>query len=232
MPTRAEPSADAKSQIANLIDVLSESWNRHDMATYAAQFTEDADFVNVIGMHWRGRPEIEARHADVHGTIFRNSTLRTFDNSLRLLGPGIVLAHIKWEMTGHESPQGSRFRKSGTASLQASWLNTEDIGSSPRFTTLTSSRCRCLPERSSGKTAFLGTRLGVSGMGLRSGKLPFLGSDDEFLDHMSSKAPAAPTSRTTLRVPSSTAVRCLALRQLGSGAQNENVCRPVRSHFD
>ena len=109
MPTRAEPSADAKSQIANLIDVLSESWNRHDMATYAAQFTEDADFVNVIGMHWRGRPEIEARHADVHRTIFRNSTLRTFDNSLRLLGPGIVLAHIKWEMTGHESPQGSRF---------------------------------------------------------------------------------------------------------------------------
>ncbi len=109
MPTRAEPSADAKSQIANLIDVLSESWNRHDMATYAAQFTEDADFVNVIGMHWRGRPEIEARHAVVHRTIFRNSTLRTFDISLRLLGPGIVLAHIKWEMTGHESPQGSHF---------------------------------------------------------------------------------------------------------------------------
>ena len=56
---------------------------------------EDADFVNVIGMHWRGRPEIEARHADVHRTIFRNSKLRMLEQSLRPLGPGIVLAHIQ-----------------------------------------------------------------------------------------------------------------------------------------
>src|SRR5271169_2444909 len=109
MPTRAEPSADAKSQIAKLIDILSESWNRHDMATYAAQFTEDADFVNVIGMHWRGRPEIEARHADVHRTMFRNSTLRTLDYSLRLLTPGIVLAHIRWEMSGHQFPPEAHY---------------------------------------------------------------------------------------------------------------------------
>jgi len=109
MPNRTEPSADAKSQVANVIAALSDSWNRHDMSTYAAQFTEDADFVNVIVMHWRGRPEIETRHADVHRTIFRNSTLRTQDYSLRLLKSGVVLAHIRWEMTGHESPPGAPF---------------------------------------------------------------------------------------------------------------------------
>ncbi len=79
------------------------------MAAYASQFTEDADFVNVIGMHWRGRGEIEARHVDVHRTIFRNSTLRTLDYSLRLLSPGVVLAHINWEMSGHENPPGANF---------------------------------------------------------------------------------------------------------------------------
>jgi uncharacterized protein (TIGR02246 family) len=109
MPNAGEPTAEAKAEITQVVAALSDSWNRHDMASYAAQFTEDADFVNVIGMHWRGRPEIEARHEDVHRTIFRNSTLRTLDHSMRLLNPGVVLAHIRWEMTGHESPPGAPF---------------------------------------------------------------------------------------------------------------------------
>ena len=109
MQTTAQPATDAKAQVAKIVASLADSWNRHDMATYAAQFTDDADFVNVIGMHWHGRSEIEARHVDVHRTIFRNSTLRTLDYSLRFLSPGVVLAHINWEMSGHESPPGANF---------------------------------------------------------------------------------------------------------------------------
>jgi len=109
MQTAAQPTTDAKAQIANIVGSLADSWNRHDMAAYAALFTEDADFVNVIGMHWHGRGEIEARHVDVHRTIFRNSTLRTLDHSLRLLRPGVILTHINWEMSGHENPPGTNF---------------------------------------------------------------------------------------------------------------------------
>jgi uncharacterized protein (TIGR02246 family) len=109
MPNRAEPPANAKSQIAKIIATLSDTWNRHDMANFAAQCTEDADFVNAVGMHWRGRAEIEAHHVAVHRTMFRSSTLRNLDYSLRLLSPEVVLAHIRWEMTGHESPPGSHF---------------------------------------------------------------------------------------------------------------------------
>jgi len=109
MPTTSEPSAEAKAQIASVIAALSDSWNQHDMAAYGAQFADDADFVNVVGMHWNGREEITARHEEVHRSIFRNSTLRTLDYSLRLLSPGIVLAHIRWEMTGHEAPPGAPF---------------------------------------------------------------------------------------------------------------------------
>ena len=58
MPTTSEPSAEAKAQIASVIAALSDSWNQHDMAAYGAQFADDADFVNVVGMHWNGREEI------------------------------------------------------------------------------------------------------------------------------------------------------------------------------
>jgi uncharacterized protein (TIGR02246 family) len=109
MASTAAPSTDAQTQIAGVVAALAESWNRHDMNTYGAQFTEDADFVNVVGMHWKGRAEITARHEDVHRTIFRNSTLRTLGYSLRLLAPGVVLAHINWEMSGHEPPPGAPF---------------------------------------------------------------------------------------------------------------------------
>jgi hypothetical protein len=35
------------------------------LPTVAAQFTENADFVNVVGMHVRGRPAIEAQHVAI-----------------------------------------------------------------------------------------------------------------------------------------------------------------------
>jgi uncharacterized protein (TIGR02246 family) len=73
------PSADAKDSVRAVVSSLAESWNRHDMASFAAAFSENADFVNVIGMHWRGRQEIEAKHAITHRTIFRNSNLRIYE---------------------------------------------------------------------------------------------------------------------------------------------------------
>jgi uncharacterized protein (TIGR02246 family) len=106
METGDQTVADARSQIATVIDALAESWNRHDMKAYAAQFAGDADFVNVIGMHWHGRAEIEARHIAVHRTIFRNSRLQTLEHSVRFLAPGVAVAHVLWEMTGHQAVPG------------------------------------------------------------------------------------------------------------------------------
>jgi uncharacterized protein (TIGR02246 family) len=69
----AAHSKDATASVKSVVASLAESWNRHDMAAFAAAFCDDADFVNVIGMHWQGRQEIEAKHAQTHRTIFRNS---------------------------------------------------------------------------------------------------------------------------------------------------------------
>jgi uncharacterized protein (TIGR02246 family) len=107
----AQDFQNAKVQIESVINALAESWNRHDMTLFGAQFADDADFVNVLGMHWHGRPLIEEQHAAVHRTIFRNSMLKILEHSVRPLTPDVVLAHIQWEMTGHESPPGVPFEK-------------------------------------------------------------------------------------------------------------------------
>jgi uncharacterized protein (TIGR02246 family) len=90
----------ATTKIEGFVHAVIDAWNRHDMRAYAACFTQDADFVNVVGMHWRGRPEIEACHIRLHETVFRDTSLRTLEWTVRFLGPEVGLVHISWEMTG------------------------------------------------------------------------------------------------------------------------------------
>jgi uncharacterized protein (TIGR02246 family) len=92
--------------VSAVVTTVVEAWNRHDMKAYSAQFTEDADFVNVIGMHFRGRPQIEAVHIDLHRTIFRNSNLRAVSSTVRSVNDQVALAHVAWEMTGAEGLPG------------------------------------------------------------------------------------------------------------------------------
>ncbi len=80
-------SKDATAGVKSVVASLAENWNRHDMTAFAAAFTENADFVNVIGMHWQGRPEIESKHTATHRTIFRNSTLQIVESTVRFLTP-------------------------------------------------------------------------------------------------------------------------------------------------
>jgi uncharacterized protein (TIGR02246 family) len=56
-----------------------------------------------IGMHWQGRQEIEAKHAQTHRTIFRNSVLKIVEVTVRFLNPNIALAHARTELKSAES---------------------------------------------------------------------------------------------------------------------------------
>lgn len=86
---------------------LPEAWNRHDMRAFASQFAEDADFVNVAGSWWRGRAEIEQKHATVHATIFRESTLSIDDIQIRFLTPEIAIAHVATSLAGQKTAEGA-----------------------------------------------------------------------------------------------------------------------------
>src|SRR5688572_20242345 len=77
-----------------------DAWNRHDMRALAALFAEDASFVNVVGLWWKSRGEIEAAHAHAHATIFRDSRLDGGVASVGHLRPGVAAVHVAWQLTG------------------------------------------------------------------------------------------------------------------------------------
>ena len=62
-----------EAAIRALVTEVEAAWNTHDMRRFAGCFAEDADFVNVNGQWWQGRPEIEERHVTSHATRFRQS---------------------------------------------------------------------------------------------------------------------------------------------------------------
>jgi uncharacterized protein (TIGR02246 family) len=76
------------------------SWNHHDMRAWAACFTEDADYINVLGTHWQGRQEIQARHQELHATALRDSAMRISEWSIRFMSAESCLVHMNWEMKG------------------------------------------------------------------------------------------------------------------------------------
>lgn len=93
--------------IRAVVDRLTEAWNRHDAHAFAAVFAEDADFTNVIGLGASGRDKIEAFHAPMFSSFFKNSHLTHQDIKVRLIRPDISAVDVRWQMTGATDPQGN-----------------------------------------------------------------------------------------------------------------------------
>ncbi len=82
---------------------LMDAWNGADGSKWAAHFTEDADFVNIFGMHGRGRQAIADAHDMIFHGVYLESRLQTDIAQLRLLCPDVALVHLRSRL---EVPRG------------------------------------------------------------------------------------------------------------------------------
>jgi uncharacterized protein (TIGR02246 family) len=101
--TTTVPVLSSLAAIGSTLTGFTESWNRHDTQAMATLFTPDADFVNVLGMHFKGANEIEAVHDELHRTRFRHTRVRQLRHEIQFLSDEIAIAHVLWEMTGDKT---------------------------------------------------------------------------------------------------------------------------------
>jgi uncharacterized protein (TIGR02246 family) len=103
LPNRSEGAPcrelDAE-EVDDTIMTMVSAWNRHDIKAWAGCFTQDADYVNVVGAHWQGRRQIEEKQLELHNTALRNSIMRASEWTIRFLSEATCLVHVKWEMWG------------------------------------------------------------------------------------------------------------------------------------
>ena len=76
-------TASDEQAVRKVLASFDEAFNRHDADAVSALFTDDAEFVNVAGMWWRGRAEIKRGSAFVLANIFQNTRLQTDSVSVR-----------------------------------------------------------------------------------------------------------------------------------------------------
>ncbi|PZP28753.1 MAG: hypothetical protein DI603_18935 [Roseateles depolymerans] len=106
----AEPSNGVEAARRTVAD-LESAWNRHDMAAYAALLHDDAEWVNVVGMYWRGKAQIMKAHIAFHETIFKDCRLEGRDLTVREVAPDTVTAVWTHQQDAYRSPSGTLHEK-------------------------------------------------------------------------------------------------------------------------
>jgi uncharacterized protein (TIGR02246 family) len=99
----SSPIADVERVVA----AFAGAWNQHDMEAFAELFAPDAEFVNVVGMWWRGRAEIKAAHEFTHSAMFKSSHLTILETTVRFPAPQLAIARSRWLLENHVSPDGA-----------------------------------------------------------------------------------------------------------------------------
>jgi uncharacterized protein (TIGR02246 family) len=89
-----------------------DDWNRHDISALADLFTDDADFVTVIGKWCRGKKEFHDYHVRLHQVMFKDSIWKTTNTQIRFLKPDVAIVHVNWGITGDRNADGTPREKS------------------------------------------------------------------------------------------------------------------------
>ena len=92
--------------IRHVIAGVLEAANRHDAKAGSLLFTNDADFVNVLGMRWKGSAEIERSWRARFETGLKTAAFRIVDVQISFLKPDIAIAHALTEISGFIDPNG------------------------------------------------------------------------------------------------------------------------------
>jgi uncharacterized protein (TIGR02246 family) len=76
--------------VTGLLDTFAQGWNAASGATLASAFAADADFINVMGLHARGREVIAQGHDELLATVFRGTRMTPQIDAIRFLRPDVA----------------------------------------------------------------------------------------------------------------------------------------------
>ena len=112
--TSAMLSKEDEQEIRKLPMGFEEAWNTHDMQILAKLFRPDAEFINVVGMHWRGRDAIVKAHEIFHKIMFKDCRLKTDSIEIRPLGVDEAVALWTSTQDSFTTPDGNVVPKGQT----------------------------------------------------------------------------------------------------------------------
>lgn len=99
-------TADDTQAIQQTVTGLGEAWNTNDMNAYASFLTEDCDWINIVGMHWRGKAAVMKAHTVYLSTMFFGVRQETLESEISEITPGVALVVLTIRMGDFTTPDG------------------------------------------------------------------------------------------------------------------------------
>jgi uncharacterized protein (TIGR02246 family) len=79
-----------EKQVAQLVS----DWNTHDFKNMDTYTTEDVEWVNIVGMWWKGRAEVKMAHQNIFDAIFKGVPFTKKSTKIRFLTPDVAIANL------------------------------------------------------------------------------------------------------------------------------------------
>ena len=96
-----------ESTIRALVMAFPEALNHKDMKAFADLFSKDADWINVVGMHWRGKAAVVKAHQVFLKTVFRNGGMSFTNLIVRAVTADVAIAVVtELDAGGGITPSG------------------------------------------------------------------------------------------------------------------------------
>ncbi|PIB91119.1 SgcJ/EcaC family oxidoreductase [Caulobacter sp. FWC2] len=99
-------AAAGTPEIEGLIKAYFDAWNANAPERFADIFWPDGSWVNVVGMHWRGRDQVVFAHVAFLKTIFKDCKQTLVSTESRLVAPGVALAVVTLIQDAYVTPDG------------------------------------------------------------------------------------------------------------------------------
>ena len=85
---------DDESAVRNVLAEYEVSWNGHDAGALGRLFTEDCDYVNIDGVHWKGVQETVQRHAELFQKRLKTAVRKLTGVEVSFSTPDVALVML------------------------------------------------------------------------------------------------------------------------------------------
>lgn len=79
-----------QSQVAQMVS----DWNTHEFQNMDSYMTDDVEWVNIVGMWWKGRAEVKAAHQGNFGAFFKGVPFTEKSLKTRFLTKDVAVATL------------------------------------------------------------------------------------------------------------------------------------------
>lgn len=96
-----------RGKVKAVLDGWETAWNASDMNAMWRLATDDVHWINVVGMHWRGKAEVQKAHQAYFDLMFKDRTAKLDQiESIEALPGGAVVTVVRWSFGGFRQPDG------------------------------------------------------------------------------------------------------------------------------